>query len=194
MFKANARYAHVRDNGARRLDLAHRTENRKRRKKGKQEKIVERNRSLTSLKKKTLSHGERKAIVSIARSIEKRLAAPKDCKEFHYSKSSIIVELSQLLGSIMDYNIYVQTIPALKFDPSWEVRIVPPYMGAMVRFLVKNSAGQGVSVYLDCHNVLGNAVGPYWEIYPYQGDTHRVSMDDTDELMRSIRYALEHTK
>ena len=84
---------------------------------------------------------------------------------------------------------WAEKIPALKFNPDWEVKISPPFAGAIARFIVNGK----ISVYLDAHCVLGFYLdnAPYWEIYPVDGDTYRVGIDDTTELMEVIQGALD---
>jgi len=81
-------------------------------------------------------------------------------------------------------------IPALKFSPDWEVKIIPPFGGAMVRFWIDKGENH-ISIYLDCHERLGCFGAPYWEIYPYQGDTYRCGIDEVDDLMEKISEALD---
>ena len=77
-------------------------------------------------------------------------------------------------------------IPEIEFDPGWKVRVIPPLVGAIVRFRVN-----GISVYLDCYARLGIWDGPYWELYPAEdGDTERYSMHDMDGLLDGLRRAI----
>jgi len=85
-----------------------------------------------------------------------------------------------------DWRGWIGKIPALKFDPEWEVKIVPPFGGAMVRFIVL-SGPYRISVYLDCNNALGFMNAPYWEAYPIADDTARFFLGDIDGLMAAIR-------
>ena len=85
---------------------------------------------------------------------------------------------------------WIESIPYLQFPPEWEVKVIPPFGGAMVRFLVK-SEGHTVSVYLDCHAALGAVDTPYWEVCPYDDDVWRCGMKDTNELMGAIRHSIE---
>lgn len=82
-------------------------------------------------------------------------------------------------------------IPNLKFDSEWEVRIIPPFGGALARFnVIKDD--KWVSIYLDGYDELGYVGEPYWEIYPNQhGDCSRHLMNDTEELMAEIRFLME---
>lgn len=90
-----------------------------------------------------------------------------------------------------DWREWVKKIPALKFDADWEVKIIPPFGGAMGRFLVSKNGGHSVSVYLDCHDALGYMEQPYWEAYPIGEDTARFLLDDTEGLINAIRTQLE---
>lgn len=78
-----------------------------------------------------------------------------------------------------------QELPWLNFPPHLCVKIVPPFMGAMVRFLVKNPVtGDTASVYYDEWGMLG-ADRQYWEVYVH-GDTTRFERDDVVAMMNFI--------
>jgi len=85
------------------------------------------------------------------------------------------------------YREWAKKIPAIQFPPSWQVQLLGPFGGAMVRFYVNNK----ISVYLDCNESLGYFGQPYWEIYPYDGDTLRIPMDDIEGLIKGIKQALK---
>lgn len=82
-------------------------------------------------------------------------------------------------------------IPYLKFPSDCEVKVIPPFGGANVRFLVKKNE-KVISVYLDCYANLGAMDVPYWEIYPYQGDTYRCFLNEADDLMEKIEEELNN--
>ena len=88
-------------------------------------------------------------------------------------------------------------LPALHFKPEWEVRIVPPFGCAMMRFLVDRKR---VSCYADYFEELGYfGQQPYWEMYPrthangdgstYQ-DVARFPIANTEGLMKAIEAEL----
>jgi len=85
---------------------------------------------------------------------------------------------------------WTKRIPAIKFKETWEVKIIPPFSGAMARFWVDEGDAH-VSVYLDVNDSLGCVGEPYWEIYPYDGDTCRVLMSEPEELVQRITEALK---
>ncbi len=96
-----------------------------------------------------------------------------------------------------EYRKWVEEIPWLDFPDDWKIRPIPPFSGAVARFLVKRTdtpEGHRVSVYLDCYGELGAWYEPHWEVYPgtEDGDTYRVAMNDTDELMESIGIGLDY--
>lgn len=106
-----------------------------------------------------------------------------------------------LLAEACDYTFewqkWSKEIPYLKFPAQWEVKIMPPFAAAIVRFGVKTCNGDRVSVYLDCYNHLGCFVAddgtplPYWEVYPASnGDTARFAMNDTSGLIAEIERAI----
>ena len=81
---------------------------------------------------------------------------------------------------------WAQEIPTLNFPKEYNVKIIPPSTGAIVRFVVMADDAR-VSVYLDCYDNLGIFGEPYWEIYPLENDCWRYPMNDTEELMKGIR-------
>jgi hypothetical protein len=105
--------------------------------------------------------------------------------------------LGSSLINRLSWDEWIDKIPFLKFREEWLVKILFPFGGAMVRFYVKKKIdGESVSVYLDCNNFLGSISSdlppkPYWEIYPHDGDTLRVHMEDVDGLMEGIEDALD---
>ena len=88
-----------------------------------------------------------------------------------------------------EWRKWVEEIPALRFKEDWNVKVIPPFAGAIARFMIEKD-GNYVSVYLDCYEKLGYFGEPYWEIYPYEYDTYRVAMNKTDELLAAIDKSL----
>lgn len=88
----------------------------------------------------------------------------------------------------MESSKWIKEIPYIEFPSSWKVKIIPPFCGAVVRFIVMlpDFPKDTISVYLDCYDQLGFFGQPYWEVYPYQGDTGRCPMDDTKTLLEMI--------
>lgn len=76
-------------------------------------------------------------------------------------------------------------IPAINFPSDWDVKIIPPLGGALIRFLVVNE-GIHVSVYLDADDSLGFVGSPYWEVYPVDSDVERFDINDVSGLLSSI--------
>ena len=81
----------------------------------------------------------------------------------------------------------ITQIPFIKFPKHWGISIIPPFGGAIARFLVKKPKGKEKSVYLDWFDRLGCCGSPYWEVYPYRGDVGRCDLNDTKELLRMIK-------
>lgn len=80
-------------------------------------------------------------------------------------------------------------VPPIKNVPeNISIKVLPPFGGAMVRFLVGNvETNRCVSVYLDCYDMLGSYGRPYWELYPNQeGDISRYPMEGLDDAMTEI--------
>lgn len=89
-----------------------------------------------------------------------------------------------------EWRKWADKIPHLQFKEDWNVKVIPPFGGAMARFWI-NKGDNHVSVYLDCFDNLGAVGKPYWEVYSFEGDPSRVLMDDTDELMKILAEALD---
>ncbi len=90
-----------------------------------------------------------------------------------------------------EFHKWAQEIPPLHFKPEWDVRIIPPFGGAVARFKVEYN-GKWISCYLDCYDELGYFGRPYWEIYPWEDDdVFRCPMEDTERLMKEITKMLE---
>ena len=75
--------------------------------------------------------------------------------------------------------------PWLTFKSDWKVKVIPPWAGAMARFVVEKN-GKSVSVYYDVYDRLGFYGEPYFEAYPIYGDTQRYGRDEVDTMMKDI--------
>lgn len=94
----------------------------------------------------------------------------------------------------MDSMTWQDKLPFLQFKPDWLVRIVPPFVGAVIRFKVRKNTTPGhqnVSIYFDAFNHLGSMRNPYWEVYPAaDGDTARFHLGEESEMMEEIEASL----
>jgi hypothetical protein len=87
---------------------------------------------------------------------------------------------------------WVSKIPYLSFPSDVEYKAIPPFGGAVARFMVKKG-DKTVSCYLDCYDNLGYMSQPYFEIYPYKGDTYRFYLNEADDLVEKIVEELDRT-
>jgi len=89
-----------------------------------------------------------------------------------------------------EWDKWSKEIPFINFDKEWSIKIIPPFAGAIARFVVKDGENI-ISVYLDCYDNLGCFGSPYWEMYPrtYEDyeDVYRTGMKDVDDLIENIR-------
>lgn len=85
---------------------------------------------------------------------------------------------------------WCKEIPRIKFKEEWDVKVIPPFAGAMARFLVFKGDAR-VSVYLDVNDRLGCYGEPYWEVYPYKDDVQRCPMNDTPDLLWFIEESIK---
>jgi hypothetical protein len=83
-------------------------------------------------------------------------------------------------------------VPYISFPYTWEVAIIPPFLGATARFLVRRrNTKENVSIYLDWHANLGCMNQPYYEIYPSENDEpERFLLNETDKMILAIEEAL----
>lgn len=91
-----------------------------------------------------------------------------------------------------DWKGEIARIPWLHFRGDWQVRIIPPFADAVIRFQVILPSGTLKSVYMDSRHSLGiwknlNTPEPYWEVYPYKNDVGRCDLADTIMLMEMIQ-------
>lgn len=84
---------------------------------------------------------------------------------------------------------WVDKIPYLTFPPGVEVKIIPPFAGAMARFIVKKSDIE-ISVFLDCLDSIQSMGFPYWEMYTDNRYSHRFPLHKVDDLMDKISQEL----
>lgn len=80
----------------------------------------------------------------------------------------------------------IRDIPFIQFPADWKIQIIPPFNDAVVRFRVQLPSGKEKSIYLDTRSSLGVEDGPYWEVYPYQGDVGRCDRENVEELLKMI--------
>ena len=94
------------------------------------------------------------------------------------------------------YREWSNKLQALHFDKEWDVKIIPPFGGAIIRFTISHNK-KGVSVYFDAYSELGWMYDdkeepiPYFEYYDGD-DTYRYTLDEADQMMEDIRKFLNN--
>jgi len=102
-----------------------------------------------------------------------------------------LLEAQLLIEKEREYARWYKEIPYIRFPASWEVKVIPPFRGAIVRFRVRNTRGREISVYLDCYDTLGCYGSPYWEIFPAaDNDVARYAMDDVGGLLDGLKASM----
>lgn len=66
------------------------------------------------------------------------------------NKSLMLSKVEQ----IHDFKGWSHKLPAFHFDKEWDVKIIPPFAGAIIRFVIDYN-GKHVSVYFDAYSELG---------------------------------------
>lgn len=88
-----------------------------------------------------------------------------------------------------EWRKWAQEIPYINWPEVWEVKAIPPFNGAIIRYFVRpigRPENEHVSIYLDCYDILGLWGEPYWEIHPHNDDIFRCNMNDTTALIEAI--------
>lgn len=103
-----------------------------------------------------------------------------------------LMKARAVVAVIYEWEKWCKEIPYISFPPDWEVKAIPPYGGAIIRYLIRLKADPIIicSIYLDCYGELGHCTEPYWEVYPYNEDCYRCPMGDTQSLLDAIRHSL----
>ena len=108
-----------------------------------------------------------------------------------FEEQMSLIEAQGRIEKAMEYDRWYVEIPYIRFPAAWEVQIIPPFRGAVVRFKVRNARGREISVYLDCYDTLGCYGSPYWEIFPAaDNDIARYAMNDIDGLLKGLKAAM----
>lgn len=112
----------------------------------------------------------------------------------------VMSNVFEALGTVsrdMEWYKWVEEIPYVEWPQGWQVKAVPPFSGAVIRYLVRRGdtpTGRRVSVYLDCYAILGATLDPYWEVYPghEDGEINRCTMPDINKLLEQIETGLDY--
>lgn len=106
-----------------------------------------------------------------------------------------LMQARALIEGHYEWRKWAQEIPYIKFPGNWEVKAIPPFAGAIIRYIIKHENCTGddsVSIYLDCYGELGCVDEPYWELYPdVDGDTYRCGMNNVDDLLSRLHEILD---
>lgn len=115
---------------------------------------------------------------------------------YEYYKNDINVSTSNR----KECDEWIGKLPYINFKSHWNVKVIPPFAGAVIRFLV-SYGDREVSVYMDGYNILGfyynddDIKEPYWEIYPtLYDDTERFALNDVKGLIEGISNILDGEK
>lgn len=93
--------------------------------------------------------------------------------------------------SLQECRKWLKEIPALHFEKEWDVKIIPPFGGAVIRFWIDYN-GKHVSVYFDAYSELGWMVDenenpiPYFEYYDGE-ECYRYYVDESEKMMEDIK-------
>lgn len=106
-------------------------------------------------------------------------------------ESMIVLQYDKL----QECRLWCQKLPALHFKKEWDVTIIPPFGGAVIRFFIDYN-GKHVSVYFDGYSELGYMVDddgepiPYFEYYDGT-ECYRYFANESDKMMADIERFLE---
>jgi len=71
------------------------------------------------------------------------------------------------------WNDYYKAMPFIPILKDWEIKVLPPFGGALMRFQLQKGE-KHFSIYFDANDYLGSVGKPYWEAYP-------IRIEDEDE-------------
>ena len=97
--------------------------------------------------------------------------------------------------NLQEYKKWGSIIPALHFEKEWDVKIIPPFGGAIIRFYIFYN-NKSVSVYFDGYSELGYMVDendkpiPYFEYYDGE-ECYRYFINESEQMMADIKKFLE---
>lgn len=86
---------------------------------------------------------------------------------------------------------WAKELPVLHFEKEWDVKIIPPFGGAVIRFCIDYN-DKHVSIYFDAYSELGWVVDkngnpiPYFEYYDGE-ECYRYYMDESEKMMEDIK-------
>lgn len=102
------------------------------------------------------------------------------------------VQASFSLETAHEWRKWIDLIPFINWPEEWEVKAIPPFGGAIVRYQVrlKGDDEHVASIYLDCYDELGYYGKPYWEVCPVGEDVGRCDMADIKRLFELIETSL----
>lgn len=108
-------------------------------------------------------------------------------------KGDVLIGL--VYDSVFETMNWANTLPYLQFPACWQIKIIPPFDGVIIRFKVKKATtppNKNISIYFDGYNNLGCVGEPYWEIYAdVEGQTSRFALGQEEEMFLEIEKALE---
>lgn len=93
------------------------------------------------------------------------------------------------IEQIEEWRELARNLPYLSFPAECEVMLIPPFGGALMRFLIRLKAApdKTISVYFDQFSRLGCMDKPYWEMYPNKDDDcSRYYQGEEEGLMAEI--------
>lgn len=104
-----------------------------------------------------------------------------------------LIKAQILIETHYEWGKWLKEIPYIKWPSEWEIKAIPPFRGAIIRYNVRDIKTQKeISVYLDCYDELGIVGKPYWEIYPGDdGEPERRLMNDVDGLLDALTRSFE---
>lgn len=98
----------------------------------------------------------------------------------------------QAVETKYEWKRWCKELPFINFPADWEVKIIPPFSGAITRFIIrhKERPNKTVSVYFDGYAELGVMNQPYFEAYPIGPDVGRYYMDEVELMLKEIEEEL----
>ena len=86
------------------------------------------------------------------------------------------------VDAMNEYRNWSKKLPSFHFDKEWDVKIIPPFQGAIIRFYISYNAYSELGWMYDENE---NPV-PYFEYFDGE-DIYRYYLDQSEQMMEDIR-------
>jgi hypothetical protein len=102
---------------------------------------------------------------------------------------------AQYHDNVFEAEKWAAQIPSINFPMAWQVKVLPAYKNAVIRYMVSSKAGSQVSVLFDPYGIHTDEVGEYWDVYCSELSTDNratINLHDVKKLKLVISQMLKN--